>query len=230
MQFFVIFALDFIFADDLPGKKEMWIVGDNFMSTTYRQYFKLAEHTFYTKKHFEIVKHCNSRFALNYQNMISRIVNTVISLTNSKKYLPAYLVLVLDDDMIEYLNYFNSGVSVLYSKWLEYLAKEINLVLLTRWNQLPVKCKENTLPQVYWVSCPVHNSFDHAHLREKWNITLQTVMKTIDNMCMVRIKDFWSPTNMSLVVNNRLTTEGLYTYWKVIDAALKFNALKRREF
>ena len=177
------------------------------MSTTYRQHFELAEGDFFIKNSFEVKKNCNNRFSSNNTSMISRLINTIIFMVNSKNYLPDFLIIVLDDDLIEFLNYFNSGISMMYGQWLEYLAKEINVVLNSKWEKLPKKCRGDYLPQVYWVSCPGHKNFAHSHLHEKFNITLQMVMKSQTSMRVVKFKDHWSVTDQSLVVNNRFTTE-----------------------
>ena len=47
---------------------------------------------------------------------------------------------------------------------------------------------------------------------------------------MLKIRDFWDRNDDELVMNNKLSKQGVITYWRAIDASFRFNVKKREEF
>ena len=88
---------------------------------------------------FEVFPFCNSRFECNNTNMISHLVNTFTQAVNKKGKLPKYIVIMLESDIIDFLQYKNFGISGIYREWLEYLAKNFTEVKTARKEQLPTK-------------------------------------------------------------------------------------------
>ena len=215
--------------DDVKGFDHIWLVGDNFMATTYRQHFdKLGE--CYMKKNFEVSPFCSSRFESNNTNLLSRIQVTMVKAINKTPRLPRFIIFTLDDDMIEFLNYRNYGVSTLYGSWLEWLLKEIDSAIQTRYSQLPAKSRNKDEPQIYWVMAPYHKEFTDGEMRSKFNHCLESVIKMYGNMRLIRLKEIWNQFDTKLVINGRISSLGFTKYWKAVDAAVKFNVAKREEF
>ena len=130
-------------------------IGDNFAASTYRQHFKKQEGDFYIKNHFKFTAFCNSRFHGSQTNMLARLQNTMASAINGSKngMLPQYFVIVLDDDLVSYLNYKKEGAATMLGTWVEWLAREFSDLVKKRLDQLPIKCKK-TEPFLYWVTAP----------------------------------------------------------------------------
>ena len=177
---------------------------------------------------------CNSKYASSNQNMLSRIQNTfAVALNQTKKggILPRYVIVVLDDDLIMYLDFKKDGAATLLGTWVQWIAKEFNRLLDIRRKQLPSKCvKTNTF--FYWVTAPIHSHFtkERNNLRMKFNLSLDAVIRTQHNMRVVRLKEFWNTGDTSLVVHDKLTETGLSAYWDAIDATFKFNEVKREVY
>ena len=55
------------------------------------------------KENFEVVPYGSNSYNDNNQNAVSRITNSLIQALNSKYYLPEFLLIFLDDDLIEHL-------------------------------------------------------------------------------------------------------------------------------
>ena len=117
---------------------DLWIVGDNFTASYYRQYFKNNDFKSYVKTNFDAIPVCNSRFASNNTNMISRIQNSVASALNKCKRIPAYVVVVLDCDLPDCLNV-KSNLCELIRPWLEWLISQFNSMFQDRKNNMPKK-------------------------------------------------------------------------------------------
>ena len=228
--------LIFIILPDTPTCRDMlWFLGDNFTAKSYRAHFKkrddqVAQH--YIKANYDSIAFCNSRFASKNTNMISRLQNTFAHGLNHCKngFLPLYVIVVLDDDMITYLNYQHDGAATLLGSWIEWLVKQFNGLLQERIQQLPSRCvKFDTF--FYWVSAPLHNNFSKEcnNLRVKFNLSLDSVIRTQTNMRVVRMKN-WNAKDSNLVVQDHFTELGMSTYWDAIDATFQYNEVRRQSF
>ena len=87
-------------------------------------------------------------------------------------------------------------------------------------------------PFIYWVAAPLHTSFSYQRsaIHTKFNLSLDSVIHTKENMRVIRLKEFWNTKQGCLVVNDRITEEGISRYWRAVDASVKFNVLCREAF
>ena len=212
----------------------MWIVGDNFTAKSYRAHFKLVTgRTFYIKENFEFSAFCNSRFNSANLNMLSRLQNTLAMAMNRTKtgLLPKYILVILDDDLITYLDFKQEGVATLLGSWIEWLVREFNKVIKARKEQVPMKCKKADTC-FYWVAAPTHSNFskDRNHLRVKYNLSLESVIRGQPNMRVIPLKNDWNSQDGKLVINDKITEMGMTAYWRAIDESFKYNAVKHETF
>ena len=105
-ELFVLFCL----CRRLKGLRKLWMLGDNFIAETYKKFFKKASNDFFMKEQFEVMPFCSSKFSDRNTNMLSRILNSLITALNSKSQLPDYLLVILDNDLIKYLGCKKFGV------------------------------------------------------------------------------------------------------------------------
>ena len=120
----------------------------------------------------------NSRYNSNNQNILSRIPNTFATALNKNKILPKYVVVVLDNDLVNALQYENYGITSMIGSWFEWLAKEIDEMITTTKGQLPIKAKRDGFPVVFWVAPPHHKLFSGPGLQSKTTLCLALVLKT----------------------------------------------------
>ena len=151
---------------------------------------------------------------------------------NKSKKLPDYVLVTLDDDLIEFLGYKNCDVGSMYGTWCEWLVKQFDSLLTTKWQRLPNKAKNNDGTQVYWIALPLHQGFSDIdnQVRQRFNDCLESVVKMYGAMRVIKIKQIWNFDNRNPVVNGRITVNGLTHLWQGVDAAFQFNARKRNEF
>ena len=176
---------------------------------------------------------CSSRYNNKNSNLLSWIQYSLALGLNSKAHLPPYIVVFLDNDLLDYLQYKRAyKVASLLGDWLEYLAKTIQEMIQTKLSYVPLKAQPKEDTQVYWVEPVIHKNFkaDQVHLRETLCNCLDSVLKEFENMPLIKIKEFWDKHDNNLVMNNWFTKDGLLTYWRVMDATFKFNVLKHRDY
>ena len=95
---------DFLhFVEDFKAIEKVWILGDNFMAESYRKNFKKVNGDFFIKEHYDALPFCSSKYNDKNSNLISRLQHSLALALNSKNYLPAYIIVFLDDDLIEFL-------------------------------------------------------------------------------------------------------------------------------
>ena len=117
---------------------ELWIVSDNFIAESYRENF-LHVKGLYAKKAFEVHNFCNSRYTCNNRNMLSRIQHAVLRGINKRFKLPDFILIVLDNDLAQFLNYNAAGTASLIGSWIEWLTKQIADTIQKRKQELPLK-------------------------------------------------------------------------------------------
>ena len=177
-------TLIFVFADKFVTLDQVWFVGDNFAARTYRQHFLLRkDHVHnkvpYVKSHFDLQMFCNNRYNSAQENMLIRIQNTVASALNGNVRFPKFLLIILDDDLITFLNYKGTAVAEFLSKWADWLMKAITSLIEIRHKQLPVKSVRAYESCIYLCAVPTHKNFsiDRNLLRRKWNTCLELLCK-----------------------------------------------------
>ena len=100
------------------------------MAKSYRLHFrKVKDVAFYIKDNYEYYAVCNSKYNSHDTNLLSRIRNTIATGINKKEKLPKYIIITLDSDLIDFLEYANYGVSTLYRQWLEWIINEVDLMI-----------------------------------------------------------------------------------------------------
>ena len=116
---------------------------------------------------------------------------------------------------------------------LQWLVKTVDTALNDKQSFLPKKVVKDVQPIVYWVQLPNNKSFDDTtyDCRNKFNLTLESIIKQFSNMRMMQLKEIWDMNDTSSVTNNgQLSEEGVGKYWEALDAAFRFNMEKRTEY
>ena len=216
----------------MKGLSKVWIVGDNFLAETYRKCFKKSSHDFYLKACFEVLPFCSNKYSDKNSNLISRIVNSFVLALSTKHYLPDYVIVLLDDDLIEHLQFKNFKAASLLGPWVEYLSEFFAESLQTRRMQLPKKARLEDITPVYWIEPVSHNSFSYTNqqIREKYTRCLEASSKSVKCMRVLKLRDFWNRGDDSLVLNDKFTKMGLASYLKSLDSSFQFNVKKHVEF
>ena len=220
----------FVIAENVLGYDELWIVGDNFVSKTYRQHVKRNAKDFFIKENFDVYPFCNSRNNCANRNLIACMQGTFIDAVNEKGKLPRYIVIVLDSDLIEFFDYESCGVASAYGKLLQYLVSAVSLACSEIKKVLSKKATRDDYPCIYWAATPHHKYFDDNSLHTKFNYCLESVVKLYPNMCVIKMKEIWDFENPDLVCNVRFTSQGFDVYWQSIDSAIRFNVMKHEQF
>ena len=212
--------------------KKVWLLGDDFLASTVRIHFKKSSHDFFLKENYQVDVFCGNRFNNSNQNVLSRIQISLASAINSVHRLHNFILMILDNDLIEFLKFKEPGAATMYGTWIEWLCNTLQTMVKDFYLKLPKKARNDELTQFYWVTAANHGAFDFVDrkARDKFNLCVESVVKGFDNMRTIKIKEKWCFDDTNLVVNNRFTNAGFAHYWQAIDASFEYNVAKRRDF
>ena len=163
--------------------------------------------------------------------MLIRLKVTLAKAIEKKIKLPRFVVVVLDNDLVQFLAFVNKCMASLIGEWFEWIAACYTELCSQRKDKLPCKAKRFDFPQIYFVAPPRHRNFIDNEERKILMNCMEATAKTMDNVRVVKIMEIWNPNNLELVAEDgQITPEGLFTYWESIDKAVAFNVRKRDEF
>ena len=217
-------------AEDIAAYDMVWLVGDNFMAKSFCNHFKKIG-DYHMKTHFDAYPHCSSKYSSSDTNMLNRIKNSFANTVGAHGKLPKFVVIILDMDLFDFLQFEGQGVVTLLGGWIEWLVLQFEQFIQDCLALLPQRCIKDGYPQWYWVALPHHHKFHDNKFRTNMVHSIESVCKLHTSVRVVRMKEAWEYDNDDLVdENGMITNYGLTKYWRSIDLAFQFNARKREMF
>ena len=207
--------------------EEIWFISDAFAFTSFEQHFKDREAetaSGYVHNTFDIKGFFTNKFTHYDQNAVSRICNTLITALQEKIKLPKWIIIVMDDDLIKYIDVDSKDIAEVLSRLLDNIMKEHNKTIAIHKDFLPPRAQRKHFPQFIWIKAPVHNNFSNNAERIKFNSALTNMVKFHANTSVLELKKGWDPENHNLFdsYSRRYTREGFSSYWAAIDKMVKF--------
>ena len=186
---------------------------------------------FFIKENLEYHAYYGSRCENNEQNMLLRLEKVLMKGITTRVRLSKFLVIVLDDNFVKFGKFEGSGIAGIIGDYLDSLIQNIQCLLKERKQQLPSSAKKDEQPVIYWVAAPHHKNFLDNGLRTKFNLCLESIVKTQSNMRVIKLKEIWEFDNCDAIQPEGVfTIEGAQHYWGAVDVAVRFNAGKWEEW
>ena len=183
------------------------------------------------KANFDTFAFCNSRFNSQETNLLTRLKSFFSRAVDKRIKLPRFVVVVLDNDLIQYLAFIKKGVETLLGEWFEWVMVCFTELCKARCTQLPKKAVRDDYPQLYFVAPPKHKRFGDNNAQQTLLNCMETTVKIYDNVPLIKMIELWNFNDEELVDDDgHITSLGLTTYWVSIDAAVAFNVKKRDEY
>ena len=228
----------FIIVVAVNGIDRLWIIGDQFCGSSCLPFFmnSPASQSSYIKSNFEVSVFFNtdymktSTFVHNtdIKNRIARLHNTVVKAMRTRGILPKFIIFLLEDDIIDYLNYNDYGVSEMYGRIMEYVLREINSSINEFRSMLPSKAKRENFPQILWLEPTLHKNYRNLSLRKKFCVIISEIVPRYENNMIWRLKKPWDPDSNNHVSSfqNKLTPLGHCLLWQAVDKTARFADFK----
>ena len=184
---------------------------------------------FMTEK-YEVIPFVGKSYESNMRSVLSRILVQFVKAVNKEKLFPKAVVLVLDDDIIQATKPKEVGATIIFSKVIDWLFKQLTRSIEEMKQYLPARALKAEYPKMYWTEAPQHVNFPNNLLRRKINSVVQASADKYPNFKILKMKKFWDAENTNLFRNNRFSGEGLAKYWSSVDAAFQYNETWRNPF
>ena len=209
----------------MKGYDSVWFIGDDFADQTLGPYYIDRSDGFkaYARDLFEVCAFTKEPDG-KVRDTISRFRNGLVDGINQEFLLPKIVVIVPDDDIINYLNYAETGVSKSIGRVLDWIMREHNRIIQSYKELLPMKAKKSNYPQIVWIHAPTHDNFKNNIMRMKFNSAIDSTILFHENTWSLQLKKVWDPHSHSLFnkEGNKFTIEGIKAYWEAVDKTIRF--------
>ena len=211
----------------IRGYESIWFLGDDFANQTIKQYYIDHQDNYkgYARDLFEV--HCFTGGPENTNgdsSTISRIRNALVHGINKVGLLPKLVAIVPDDDIINFLNYSEEGISKSLGRVLDWIMREHNRITESYKEMLPLRAKRANYPQFIWIQAPTHDNFTNNLMRLKFNNAISSSVQFNENTWSLQLKKVWDSHCHSLYnkEDQKFTIDGIKSYWDAVDKTLHF--------
>ena len=160
----------------------------------------------------------------NNPSPVGRMVNCFINKFNETKRLPKWVVLLLEDDLIESIAYKQYGTSEMYGHILDYMMTAFSKATKKVNDALPLRSTKFCYPHFLWMEPTLHTNHQNITLRTKFIRSLHVVAQMHDEMISLPVRHPWNQndTNLYNWLQQSLSANGYATLWKALDATINF--------
>ena len=179
----------------VPAYDKVWFFGDEFIFRSYKEYFqkrRASKYGGYIKEHYDTKGFVNSKYASADVNMVSRMRNLMTQAIKDQVLLPKFIVIVMDNDLIKYLDLDGYGVDKSYGRMVNNIMTEHERVIQTQREFLPTKSKKDHYPMIIWIEAPMHENYANNLQRNKFNKCLNTMASFHRNVISLHLKKVWT--------------------------------------
>ena len=129
----------------------------------------------------------------------------------------------MEYDLLQDIKFDKFGISKLLGMLIQWLASEINKLILSRKDTLTLKAKREVYPHIIWIEPALHKNFLDNDRRKKLGAIMSSVCKLYINMNTLQLRKIWDYDNSDLFLKEqrRFTMEGYITLWKSLDGVIK---------
>ena len=119
---------------------------------------------------------------LNLKRRLTRAINEHILL-------PKAIVIALDDDLLDYINHYEKGISVALGMALESLTNEFHSIINDYKQKLLSKARKYKYPTIFWMMIPQHTIYDQYNdFKDKFNIAVRKSVRNFREMETLVVK------------------------------------------
>ena len=147
--------------DNVHTIRNVWLIGDAFLRNIFTTFRAMRQQATLTKKappflfaHYNVDTMVTPPMS-NVQSVLARIYNAFIKALNENHHLPRYVIILLDKDIIVYIDHFDFSISKTIEDVLKWLLININQAIETRKQDLlgkrPGAISSLSEPRLIWV-------------------------------------------------------------------------------
>ena len=157
-------------------------------------------------------------------NTVSRIRNGLVRAIRDQKVLPKFIVMVYDDNILQYAKNKGGTSSTVFERLLKWLICQCDRLISTQKEYLPIKAKKVNEPYFIWIQPLVHRNFKNNQLREKFAVCLEKTATYHENTFALPLKKVWDENDSALfsATDNKFTANSYISYWEAVDQTVRY--------
>ena len=211
----------------VAGYEELGLIGDDFLTKASGHLMNqsavqesVQEYEYFMKDNFQIKIFSGSSLELN-KSIMGRTLNQLVNVIKERKKFPKVIVMVLDDDLLGYINQ-DEGISEILGQITHWLTAEITKIIENYKDKLPGKALHAGYPQIVWMAPPLNCNFNNNIARNKLGKSMKASIDIQPNHIILKLLKIWEYDNSSLFREGHFTPEGFCKYWLSVDSAVEF--------
>ena len=121
-----------VFSDDVTAIKSVWLLGENFLKEAFQSFRAMntrkahEEHTApYLFQHYNVLPWHPPQWSQTLA-FLAKVLNSLINGLNSETYLPRYLLIILDKDLVASTELYDFGISRALEDTIKWLLINVN--------------------------------------------------------------------------------------------------------
>ena len=143
-----VFTLLVSFVETVQAYDQVWILGDSFIKNTHEQFF--LNSLYECNKKDYIMVHYDTEICFRNlfdegtreeTNVIMCLHNALVETINSIVLLPKAIIVLVDDDILDDLDHYDTGISSALGKILEWITGEFHKIISSHKEKLPSKSR-----------------------------------------------------------------------------------------
>ena len=215
-----------LLSGEVAAYDRIWFIGDSFLNTSFQQYFmdvhlpngKMG----YILAHYDYLECYSLLEDIDLEmNVLAKLRNQLVAAINTEVLLPKAIIIVLDDDIMDALNYYDSGITQAIGRIIEWLAGEFHKSVNNHKQSLQSKSHKYKYPAILWMKIPSHTVYDHYNeFKWKFNKCLEKTSDLYREMSTLSLST-WDPRDLQYFSNGSINGHGLATYWQSVDDAFQ---------
>ena len=187
------------------------------LDSTSRMHMVLTVKSATSGAHYDATGFCQSATTALNGNILSRIRNALVEAINAQVVLQRAVILVLDNDLLNYFNHYKPGVSLLLGKAVEWIANQFHRIITAHKEKLPSKSRKFKYPTILWSKLPIHKEWTEINeSRTKLNTCIKNTVSLFREMEILEFPE-WNSNDSSIVTRSKLNAKGFIQYWQCIN-------------
>ena len=193
-------------------------------NTMKTHFMRQSDEESYCIKHFKVRQLTTDAFGSNQHNMLINMRNLLLNGMRQCSQLPRLITVVLEDDLIAFLNYNGRGETRMYAKAVDWLMKEFERLIAEFKQFLPSMCKRDNIPHILWIQPSRNINYYNDESRYKLGKQLLEHANKYKNQSALELVQVWEFNNRSLYLTEqrRHTLQGKHLFWKAVDRTIRF--------
>ena len=156
-------------------------------------------------------------------NRLVRITNSLIKAMKDEAAVPKILVVVLEDDIIRYVNFNDYRVTTLFGRVIEFLSTTVRQVIDQFKEQyLPTRAKKEQYPMIIWITPTIHMHYRNNNLCRKFANEMESQVPTNHHAFCSDV--LWNSQSPAVVndMTGKMIPAGIRRYWHAVDRLIRY--------